>query len=290
MPLVPSPPTDTPPEPSKSETAIAQIPPPYADDDPENDDLDDSGGRMAFLDHLDELRKRIMMSVAAIVMGFVVVFVPLPPVWNMPIDYIFAFIMRPLTEVLPTGGTLVFTEPAEAFFLYFKVAGLAALFLASPVILLQVWMFVAPGLYSHEKRLTIPFVGIATMCFVGGAMFAHFIAFPAAWRFFASFSTDYMTFLPRIQPTFALYVKLLLGLGIAFQLPTVVLFLSRIGVVTPRFLIRNTKYAILIIFVIAAIVTPSADPVNQSLIAAPMILLYGLSIGIAWAFGKKRTL
>ena len=289
MAFVPPSETDALPVPSQSDTAVEHPPPPPYPEDPEDDDLDDSGGRMAFLDHLDELRKRLMLSLVAIVVGFVVVFVPLPPAWQMPIDYIFAFIMRPLTEVLPAGGTLVFTEPLEAFFLYFKVAGLAALILAFPVILLQVWMFVAPGLYSHEKRLAIPFVMIATTCFLGGVMFAHFIAFPAAWSFFASFSTDYMTFLPRIQPTFALYVKLLLGLGIAFQLPTVVLFLSRIGVVTPRFLIRNTKYAILVIFIIAALVTPSADPVNQTLIAAPMMLLYALSIGISWLFGRKRA-
>jgi sec-independent protein translocase protein TatC len=111
--------------------------------------------------------------------------------------------------------------------------------------------------------------------------------FPFAWQFFAQFTTDYMTFMPRIQPTFSMYVRLMLAMGAVFQLPTVVLFLARIGLVTPGFLIKNVKYAILIIFIVAAVITPSADPVSQTVVAAPMVVLYGISILIAWLFRRR---
>ena len=234
---------------------------------------------MSFLDHLDELRKRLMVTAIALFGGFLVCFAFITP--------IFDFIMRPLQEILPDGGQLVYTEPTEAFFLYIKVAALAGLVLATPVVLSQVWLFVAPGLYANEKRFAIPFVVFATLFFVGGALFSHFILFPVAWTFFAGFASDYMEFMPRIQPAFSLYVKLTLACGVVFQMPTLVFFLARVGAVTPRFLVRNTKYAILLIFIFAAILTPTGDPVTLTLMATPMIALYGLSIGIAWLFGRK---
>jgi sec-independent protein translocase protein TatC len=249
------------------------------DEDLDDADDDGSGARMSFLDHLEELRKRIVRSLLAVLAGFIIAFAF--------IDRIFAFIMRPLQQVLPDGGKLVYTEPAEAFMLYMKVAALVGLIIAIPVVLYQVWMFVAPGLYAKEKRLALPFVFFATTFFVGGALFSHYVVFPFAWNFFAQFTTDYMSFMPRIQPTFSMYVRLMLAMGAVFQLPTVVLFLARIGVVTPGFLIKNTKYAILIIFVLGAVITPSGDPVSLTVVAAPMIVLYGLSIGIAWVFRRR---
>jgi sec-independent protein translocase protein TatC len=159
--------------------------------------------------------------------------------------------------------------------------------LAIPVVLYQLWRFVAPGLYAREKRFAIPFVFFASAFFIGGALFAHFLLFPWAWSFFAGFSTDYMEFFPRIQPAFSLYVKLVLACGLVFQMPTMVFFLARIGLVTPRFLIQNTKYAILLIFIFAAVLTPTGDPVTLTMMAAPMIALYGLSIIIAWAFKRR---
>ena len=235
---------------------------------------------MSFLDHLDELRRRIISSLLAVVAGFVVAIAF--------IDRIFAFIMRPLQQVLPDGGKLVYTEPAEAFMLYMKVAALVGLIIAMPVVMYQVWMFVAPGLYSNEKRLAIPFVVFATSFFAAGALFSHYVVFPFAWQFFAQFTTDYMTFMPRIQPTFSMYVRLMLAMGAVFQLPTVVLFLARIGIVTPRFLVKNIKYAVLVIFIVAAVITPSADPVSQTVVAAPMMVLYGISIVIAWVFRRRK--
>ena len=236
---------------------------------------------MSFLDHLDELRKRLVVSLISILVGILVAFAFIP--------YIFDFIMRPLQEILPESGRLVYTEPTEAFFLYMKMAALAGLLIAFPVVAAQAWLFMAPGLYAREKRFAIPFVVMATFFFTGGALFSHFLLFPWAWGFFAGFATDYMEFLPRIQPAFALYVKLVLACGVMFQLPTLVFFLSRVGAVTPRFLIRNTKYAILLIFIVAAILTPTGDPVTLTMMAAPMIALYGLSILIALIFGKKPT-
>jgi sec-independent protein translocase protein TatC len=213
--------------------------------------------------------------------GFLICFAFISP--------IFEFIMKPLQEILPEGGQLVYTEPTEAFFLYIKIAALAGLMLATPVILSQVWLFVTPGLYSHEKRLAVPFVILATGFFLGGALFSHFVLFPVAWTFFAGFSTDYMEFMPRIQPAFSLYVRLILACGVVFQMPTLVYFLARVGVVTAGFLSRNIKYAILLIFIFAAVLTPTGDPVTLSMMAAPMIALYGLSIGIAWVFGRTTN-
>jgi len=236
---------------------------------------------MSFLEHLDELRTRIIRSLLAVVVGFLAAFAF--------IDRIFRFIMQPLQAVLPDGGKLIYTEPAEAFILYLKVAALVGIIIALPALLWQAWAFVAPGLYANEKRLAIPFVISGTVFFVSGALFSHYIVFPAAWRFFAGFSTDYMEFTPRIAPVFSLYVRMAFGLGVVFQIPTVVMFLARVGLVTPRFLWRNIKYALLAVFVVAALITPGSDPLSQVLVALPMMGLYVLSIGIAWVFRKRTT-
>ena len=260
--------------------ALAPFPDPSTpEEEPPDDALQADAGKMSFLDHLDELRKRLVVTALALLGGFLICFAFINP--------IFDFIMRPLQEILPDGGQLVYTEPTEAFLLYIKVAALAGLVLATPVVLSQVWLFVAPGLYAHEKRFAIPFVVLATGFFVGGALFSHFLLFPVAWRFFAGFASDYMEFMPRIQPAFSLYVKLLLACGVVFQMPTVVFFLARVGVVTAGFLTRNIKYAVLLIFIFAAVLTPTGDPVTLTLMAAPMLALYLLSIGIAWLFGRK---
>ena len=196
--------------------------------------------------------------------------------------------MVPLQEALPPGGKLKYTAPGEAFFLWMKMAALAGLLLAMPILVSQIWLFIAPGLYTREKKWAIPFIAFTTIFFLGGALFSHFVVFRLAWSFFAGFSTDYMDFMPRIAPVFSLYVRMMLAMGIVFQLPTLVFFLAKLGLVTPKFLIKNTKYAILIIFIIAAILTPSADPVTQTAMAAPMLVLYGISIGIAWVFQKSQ--
>ena len=247
----------------------------------EEDIGNETSGKMSFLDHLDELRKRLVASVLSLLAGFLIAFAFISP--------IFDFIMRPLQEILPGDGRLVYTEPTEAFFLYIKIAALAGLILAIPIIFYQLWRFVAPGLYAREKKFAIPFVFFASSFFILGALFSHFLLFPWAWAFFAGFTSDYMQFFPRIQPAFSLYVKLLLACGAVFQMPTLVFFLARVGAVTAGFLIRNTKYAILLIFIFAAVLTPTGDPVTLTMMAAPMIALYGLSIIIAWVCQRRNT-
>lgn len=247
---------------------------------PEEREEIETGPKMSFLEHLEELRKRIVNSLIAILVGMALSF--------FFINQIFDFIMLPLARLLPAGSKLIYNEPTEAIVLYLKLGGLAGLIVSAPVIMWQVWMFIAPGLYAKEKRFAFPFIFLTTVGFVGGAAFSHYMLFPFAWQYLASFGNDYLIFLPRIESVFSLYIKLLLGMGLIFQLPTVVFFLARMGVVTAGFLARKTKYAILIIFIIAAVITPTPDPMTQSLMAAPMIALYGISIAIAWLFGKRK--
>jgi sec-independent protein translocase protein TatC len=169
-----------------------------------------------------------------------------------------------------------------------KISFVSALILASPFVFAQVWLFVAPGLYSREKRVAIPFVACSSILFLTGAAFAHFGAFPLMWKFFASYELDGVKFLPTLDETFSFYVYTLLGAGVVFQMPMLVFFLARFGIVTAGFLWRHFKYAILVIFIVAAIITPSPDVVTQTAFALPMIGLYLISIGVAAAFGKKR--
>lgn len=247
---------------------------------PPDEDQEGLVGKMSFLEHLDELRKRIINALIALAVCVVVTFF-----FN---KQIYDFIMRPLALMVP-GGKVVFTEPTEAFMLRLKMSLLAGIILAAPAIMWQVWKFIAPGLYENEKKFAVPFVVMSSIGFVGGAAFAHYVLFPFMWRFFASFSDEFTQFMPRIDPIFSLYTKILLGMGLVFQMPSVVFFLAKLGLVTAGFLWRNTKYAVFIIFVVAAIVTPDGSMVNQAVMAAPMIVLYFLSIAIAAIFGKKRA-
>jgi len=235
--------------------------------------------RMTFLEHLDELRKRITHAVVALLVGFVIAFAFVERIW--------IFVFARLTADVP-GHALIYTEPGEAFFLYIKLAAIAGLLIASPYVMLQVWLFIAPGLYANEKKLAVPFVFFGTTLFISGAAFSHYILFPLAWRFFASFTNEYIAFTPRVAPVFDLYVRLVLALGVIFQLPMLIFALARFGIVTARFLIRNIKYAVLIMFIVAAIATPDGSVVNQVVMTAPMIVLYLISIVVAWIFGKKR--
>ena len=244
--------------------------------DPE--ELED--GRMSFLDHLDELRKRLIASVYSLVGGCVIAF--------FFVDRIQRFIFVPLHQALG-GEKFIYTQGFEPFMLTMKTGVLAGLLIASPFIIWQMWLFIAPGLYTHEKRFAIPFVALGSIFFLSGAAFSHYVAFPWTWIFFLGWQTEYMKFLPNIGDAFSLYVKMMLGFGLIFQMPTVVFFLARMGMVTAGFLARNTKYAVLVIFIIAAVISPGTDVVSQALMAGPMLGLYGLSIIIAWIFAKKKT-
>jgi sec-independent protein translocase protein TatC len=246
------------------------------------DELDGAGGKMSFLEHLDELRKRLIVSVYALVVGCVISFIFVGKVEGL--------ILGPLQQMMPNGQRLIFTAPMEGFMTMMKIGALGGLFLALPVIILQLWLFIAPGLYANEKRFAIPFVLLGTFFFIAGAAFSHYIAFPYTWAFFLGFETQYLQFLPKLSDVFSLWVKMLLGFGVIFQMPTIVFFLARMGLVSAGFLIRHTKYAILIIFILGAVLSPGTDVVSQALMAGPMLVLYGLSIGIAFVFAKKKTM
>ena len=247
---------------------------------PDDDDVP-AEGKMSFLEHLDELRKRIVHSLLAVAVCVVAGFY-----W---INQIVDFILAPTRKALPTGVKLIYTQPGEAFSLYVEIALIMGAVFASPYIMYQVWRFIAPGLYSNEKRMAIPFVLFTTIGFVLGAAFNHYIAFPFMMVFFASFNTPDLAFMPKLEDVFGLYSKMLLGMGIVFQMPAVVFFLAKMKMVTARFLLRHFKYAFLIIFIAAAVITPTGDMMTQAIFAAPMVALYMLSIAIAWIVGPKRV-
>jgi sec-independent protein translocase protein TatC len=171
-----------------------------------------------------------------------------------------------------------------------KLSALAAVIIAAPFIFSQVWLFVAPGLYTREKRVVLPFVFFSSLLFFSGAYFAHALGYPYMWRFFASYErAGQLQFLPTLDLAFSLYVKVILGMGLAFQMPVLVFWLARFGLISASFLIRKFKYAMLFIVIAAAIITPSGDPVTLVVFSAPMVVLYLVSIGVAWLFAKKRV-
>jgi sec-independent protein translocase protein TatC len=264
------------PFPNKGSEAVDDVEPDWDDQEPASDD----GGKMSFLDHLDELRRRIVYSLIAVGVGFGVAF--------YFIDDLFSFIMLPMQQLLAAGQTLTYIDPTEAFVLEIKIGLMAGLILASPVVFMQVWLFIAPGLYSHEKKLAIPFVLMSTFFFVGGAAFSHYQVFPIVWQFLASFTREFLTFTPRVETAFSMYLRLILAMGLTFQLPTIVLFLARMGMITPRFMIKNFKYAVMIIVILAAVLSPDPGGVGMLAMGGPIVILYIFSIGLAWVFGKKR--
>jgi sec-independent protein translocase protein TatC len=249
--------------------------------EPEEPDDDLREGRMGFLEHLDELRKRIIRSCIAIGAGMAVAFVF--------VDRIADFVEGPIVRMLPPGSALVFIRPGEAFSFYLDLSLIGGIVLAAPFVMYQVWRFIAPGLYAKEKKFAIPFVVLTTIGTLGGALFSHYVLFPAMMAFFGTFHSPKMRFMPRVEDTFELYKTLLIGMVVVFQNPTLVFFLAKMRLVTARFLWRNFQYAIFIIFIIAAVLTPTTDPWNQTVFAAPMIGLYLISIGIAWFVEPKRT-
>jgi sec-independent protein translocase protein TatC len=242
------------------------------------EELAESRSRMSFLDHLDELRRRILYSLYAVLACCAVTFYSWDRLYEFYIGYFSSY-----------GGQLVFTQPMAGFMFSLKLSALAAVIIAAPFIFSQVWLFVAPGLYAREKRVVLPFVFFSSLLFFAGAYFAHVAGYPAMWRFFASYARDNVQFLPQIDVAFSLYVRVLLGLGLAFQMPVMVFWLARFGLISARFLIVKFKYAVLFIVIAAAIITPSGDPVTLMVFSAPMVALYVVSIGVAWLFAKKRV-
>jgi sec-independent protein translocase protein TatC len=252
------------------------VTPELADEfDGESEDLP----RMTLLDHLDELRKRLFASVAAVFIAFIACWYFSPA--------IFHWLQKPILDVLPADDKLAFTDLAGPFMLYIKVALLSAIFAASPFLLLQLWLFLRPGLYKRERRLAVPFIVFTTIFFVAGGLFGYYVAFPMVVDFLMGVGKDFKQVV-TIQAYFSMMSKILLGLGLVFEMPMLMFFLARLGIVTARQLLKGFRWAVLGIFVVAAVITPTPDIATQTVFAVPMILLYILGLVVAAIFGKKR--
>lgn len=234
--------------------------------------------KIPFTSHLEELRDRIIKSFIAVAIGFCIAY-------GFK-EKLFEILISPLVSVMGKGETLIFTGLPEAFFTYLKVALLAGIMLASPVLLYHFWMFIAPGLYHKEKRVFIPIIFLSAMFFIGGSLFGYFIVFPFGFQFFLGFATNTLHAMPSMKEYLSFSSKMLLAFGLVFELPLVLTAMARIGLVTPDFLKKNRKYALLLFFIGAAILTPP-DVVTQIMMALPLMLLYEISIIGAMIFGKK---
>ena len=246
--------------------------------DPEQEQ-EELRGQMSFLDHLEELRKRIINSLIAIGVAFAAC-------WWLA-DALFRMVSRPITKAGVTS--LVFSTPTEGFNLELKLAVMAAIFLAAPFILGQVWLFISPGLYKHERRYALPFIFFSSLLFVLGGLFGYFVAFPFALQFLIEWEKNMgATVLINASEYFDLFIMVELGLAVIFEIPAVIFVLSRIGLVSGPFLLRNTRYAILVSAVVAAVITPTTDIPNMMMMMIPMIGLYLLGVVVAYVFGKTR--
>jgi len=239
----------------------------------------ETDARMPLTAHLEELRWRIVRALVAIAIAFVICY------WFA--DGLFALLFRPLSELRPNQPAAYGVGLTEAFFTKLKVSFVAGLFVASPVVFFQAWRFVAPGLYSSEKRLALPFAAAASVFFGLGAAFCYRLVFPTAFRFFLQeFSSVHAEAIPTMSEYLNFTSRMLLAFGVTFELPVVTFFLARIGLVTHRTLLAVGRYAIVVIFIVAAVLTPGPDVASQLLMAAPLLVLYGLSIGVAWAAAR----
>jgi sec-independent protein translocase protein TatC len=237
---------------------------------------------MSFLDHLEELRKRIIYSLIAVAVGFLVC-------WGYA-QKIFAIMQVPVMEALQKNGKaqqLVFLNPTDPFNLYLKIAFMAGVFLASPIVLYQLWMFISPGLYRHEKRYVLPFMVSTVSLFLGGGFFGYKVVFPAALTFLIDYGKQFQPMI-TIREYVDFFLTIIIGLGVVFELPIVVFFLALMGMVTAGWMWRNVRYAVLMIFIVAAILTPTTDILNMCLFAAPMVALYILSIGVAYVVHPQQ--
>ena len=254
---------------------IAEAPTPAEDEK-------ESMPTMGFLDHLEELRRRIIYSIISVAVGFCVCW------WK--VERIYDFIQKPIMDALQRNGMaekLVYLNPTEPFNLYLKIAALAGLFLTCPFVLYQVWMFISPGLYRKEKKYVVPFMISTITLFVCGGYFGYKIVYPAALNFLIDFGKQFKPMITINEYT-SLFLSIILGMGLIFEMPILVFFLSLMGIVSAGFMWKNFRYSILIIFIIAAIVTPTTDILNMCIFAAPMIALYAVSIGVAWLVHPKQ--
>ena len=242
-------------------------------------DMEDE--KLSLTAHLEELRKRLIRILIAVGVGFFACYYFR--------DYLFKVITKPLVEALPKNSHMIYTGLPEAFFIYMKIAFFASLFLTSPYIFYQIWRFIAPGLYHHERRHVLPFVLSSTFLFVSGILFGYYLALPPAFEFFVAFSSDFLKPMISFREYLSFSLKMLLAFGISFELPVFIFFMARLGIVNAKMLRKQRRYAILIIFIVAAVLTPSPDAFSQILMAIPLMVLYEISIFLAKYAEKKRT-
>jgi len=237
----------------------------------ENENGSETGG-MTFFQHLGELRKRIFYA-----LGFVMVFFMVS--WAF-VKNIYIWLAQPVLQFLPEGQKLAFTALTEPFMMYIKLAFMSGLFLASPFVFYQLWLFISPALYKKEKKWVFPFVFFTTFFFLLGGAFGYYFIFPWACKFFLEIGEDFHAII-TISEYFTLAFRVLLGIAVVFELPVLTFLLAKIGILNARFLVKYFKYAVVLIFVLAAIITPTPDMITQSMFAIPMLVLYLLSILIA---------
>jgi sec-independent protein translocase protein TatC len=250
--------------------------PPANPEDEEAEEEDDHP--MGLMDHLSELRGRLVRCTVAVMVGFIACWAVVDPIFDALVD--------PLLKVLPDGSHAIYTTLPEGFFTRMHIAFVAGVFVSSPVIFYQIWSFIAPGLYDEEKRHILPVAFMSAVFFVSGGAFCYFVVFPQAFAFFVSYATDSIVAMPKVSDYLSFVLKLILAFGLVFEMPLFAFFLARMGIITAELMRRVRRYAILGIFIAAAVLSPP-DVVSQLLMAAPMLVLYEISIYVAVAFGKK---
>jgi sec-independent protein translocase protein TatC len=240
-----------------------------------------SEDKMPFTQHLEELRKRLIICAVAVGIGFVISY-------GFK-EMLFQLLMRPWIAAMPPGhdAKLIYTAPHEALFTYIKVSFISGIGLAVPVILFQIWRFIAPGLYANEKRYMFPIVILSSFFFLGGALFGYFLVFPVGFQFFTSFASETITPMISTREFLSFSMRLLLAFGVIFELPIFAFFLAKLGLITAQFMRRQRKIAIVAIFIIAAMLTPGPDVFSQFMMAGPLLILYEVSVWIVHIFGRK---
>ena len=238
------------------------------------------GGEMSFLEHLDELRKRILIVIITVAAAFVILYAFLD-------RKLVQFFMMPMAKAIEGKGKFQFTSPAEGFIFDLKISFIAALFASSPMVFYQLWKFLAPALYKKEKSMILPFIFFSTALFATGAGFGYWIVFPKAFHFFATYSFSGVEINPKLADYFTFATKMLLAFGLVFEFPLIAVFAARIGLINAKFMNRNRKYAIPIIFTVAAFLTPSPDVISQLLLAFPLWFLYELSVVLVWFLERR---
>jgi sec-independent protein translocase protein TatC len=234
--------------------------------------------KQPFLSHLKELRDRILICIVALGVAFVLTY--------SFKEHLFTFLMQPFIKVMPAKSSFIFIGVTEAFITYFKIAIVAAIFVASPVMLYQIWMFVAPGLYEKERRYIFPFIFFGSLLFICGALFCYFVVMPTLYKFFVSYAADFIIPMPDLKSYMSLTLKLLVIFGLMFQIPLAAFYLARAGIINAKMLSSKRRYAILGVFIVSAMITPP-EIMSQVMLAVPLWGLYEVSIVIARIFGKK---